>query len=112
MDERTEAVFSGRYLVKRLIQIGAIAATVLSAATLTATADNCREGMTATGECVDPGLAAAERLAAVILSQPNISYTAFPVLPAGDLDFRYPNQLIPNPQTIQPNRGAIRLRGH
>jgi hypothetical protein len=96
--------------VKRVFQIGAIAAAAFAAALAPATAEVCAEGMTSTGECVDPGLAASARLSAVILSQPSISYTAFPILPAGDLDFRYPNQLIPNQQFLPPNRGTVRLR--
>jgi len=96
--------------VKRFFQIAPVVAVSLAVSLAAGKADVCPEGMTATGECVDPGLAVAERLSAVILSQPALSYTAFPVLPAGDLDFRYPHQLIPNQQTLPPNSGVIRRR--
>jgi hypothetical protein len=62
----------------------------------------CLEGRTASGQCVDPGLADAMRQSAVIFSQPKLSYTAFPILPADDRNFRYPNQLIPPPNPIAP----------
>ena len=86
--------------MKTIFQISVLAAFSLTVALLPAYAQNkCPEGMTATGECVDPGIAASARLSAVILSQPKISYTAYPVLPSGDLDYRYPNQLNPNQLT-------------
>src|SRR5262249_50198561 len=56
----------------------------------------CPEGKTASGQCVNPGLAQGMQQSALILSQPKISYTAFPILPADDFTFRYPNQLVPN----------------
>jgi hypothetical protein len=63
-----------------------------------ATAQNsCPEGRTADGTCVDGPLAALMRQNAVIYSQSQLSYTAYPVLPSGDWSYRYPNQLIPNP---------------
>jgi hypothetical protein len=62
----------------------------------------CPEGKTATGECVNPALAAAMRQTAIIFSQPKISQTAFPVLPADDLLYRYPHQLIPSPLKPAP----------
>ncbi len=58
---------------------------------------SCAEGMTASGECVDPGLAGGARQAAIIFSQTKISYTAYPVLPNGDRNYRYPSQLNPDP---------------
>ena len=57
---------------------------------------NCPAGVAANGECADPSIIDSMRETAVIFSQPNISYTAFPILPTGDLQYRYPNQLIPN----------------
>jgi hypothetical protein len=57
----------------------------------------CPEGRTARGECVSASLANAMRQSAVVLSQPKLSYTAFPILPTDDRGYRYPNQLIPNP---------------
>ena len=56
----------------------------------------CPEGKTASGECVNPGLAQGMQQSAVILSQPKISFTAFPILPADDFIWRYPHQLVPN----------------
>jgi hypothetical protein len=74
--------------------------TVCASALLPGAADaqrKCPEGMTAGGECVNPGLAESARQSAVIFSQPNISETAFPILPLEDRTFRYPYQLIPVP---------------
>jgi hypothetical protein len=62
----------------------------------------CPEGKTAAGDCVNPVLAAAMRQTAIIFSQPKISQTAFPVLPADDRIYRYPNQLIPSPLKPAP----------
>jgi hypothetical protein len=62
----------------------------------------CPEGKTASGDCVNPALAAALRLTAIIFSQPKISQTAFPILPAQDRQYRYPNQLIPTPLKPAP----------
>jgi hypothetical protein len=62
----------------------------------------CAEGKTARGECVNPALAAAMRQTAIIFSQPKISQTAFPILPAQDLMYRYPHQLIPTPLKPAP----------
>jgi len=62
----------------------------------------CPEGKTAAGDCVNPALAAAMRQTAIIFSQPKISQTAFPILPAQDLIYRYPHQLIPSPLRPAP----------
>lgn len=62
----------------------------------------CPEGKTASGECVNAGLAEAMRQAANIFAQPKISYTAYPVLPSDDASFRYPNQI--NPDQLKPSR--------
>jgi hypothetical protein len=48
----------------------------------------CPEGKTTAGDCVNPALAAAMRQTAIIFSQPKISQTAFPILPAQDLIYR------------------------
>ncbi len=55
----------------------------------------CLEGRTATGQCVDAALAATVSQIATIFSQQAISTTAYPVLPSDDINFRYPDQLIP-----------------
>lgn len=57
----------------------------------------CGEGKTTGGQCVDSRLAETARQTAVIFSQPKISQTAYPVLPSGDANYRYPNQLNPDP---------------
>ena len=68
--------------------------------------DRCPEGRTMSGECVNPGLAQSMRQTAIIFSQPKLSYTAYPVLPADDWYYRYPNQLIPDPLQPTIRRGA------
>jgi hypothetical protein len=65
----------------------------------------CLEGKTATGECVNPGLAEALRQTAIILSQPKISLTHYPVLPSDDRKYRYPNEL--NPDQLRPSAVGI-----
>ena len=83
----------------RPVLIAATIAAVLSAllpASAVAQA-RCPEGRTLSGECVNPALASSMRQSAVIFSQPKLSYTAFPILPADDLTYRYPHQLIPPP---------------
>lgn len=62
----------------------------------------CLEGKTASGECVNAGLATAMRELGNIFVQPKISYTAYPVLPSSDSLYRYPNQL--NPDQLKPSR--------
>lgn len=57
----------------------------------------CAEGRTVASQCVNAVLAENARLSAIIFAQPKISLTAFPVLPSGDANYRYPNQLIPDP---------------
>ena len=64
--------------------------------------NNCPDGRTAAGTCVNGPLAALMRQNAIIFSQPQLSYTAYPVLPSGDWIYRYPNQLIPNPLPPSP----------
>ena len=64
----------------------------------------CLEGKTLSGECVNPALAASARQAAVIFAQPQISFTAFPILPVDDQGYRYPDGLIPN--QLNPTVGA------
>jgi len=62
----------------------------------------CPEGKAFSGSCVNPALSASMRLTSIIYSQPKISQTAFPILPAGDLQYRYPHSLIPNPLRPAP----------
>ncbi|SRR6266508_2020235 len=63
---------------------------------------SCPEGRTATGQCVNASLATTMRQSGVIFSQPKLSYTEFPVLPPDDPQYRYPNQLIPDPLKPAP----------
>jgi hypothetical protein len=86
--------------------LGATAAALVAAAPIAAQ-EVCAEGTTFGGDCVNPGLAEAQRQAAVIYSHPKISQTAFPVLPVEDRDFRYPNQLIPDPLTPAGIGGGV-----
>lgn len=64
----------------------------------------CPEGRTASGECVNPSLAVSARQAATIFAQPQISYTAFPILPVDDWNYRYPDNLVPN--ELKPTLGS------
>jgi hypothetical protein len=65
-------------------------------------APKCPEGRTATGACVNPGLALNARRSAVIFAQPKLSATAVPVLPSLDPLYRYPRELIFDPQRPTP----------
>lgn len=69
----------------------------------------CLEGKTLSGECVNPALAASARQAAVLFAQPQISFTALPILPADDQGYRYPDGPIPN--ELKPTVGAGILAG-
>jgi hypothetical protein len=62
---------------------------------------NCLEGRTASGQCVNPGLAQAMQQNGVIFSQSKISQTHYPVLPSDDGRYRYPNEL--NPDQAKPS---------
>lgn len=56
----------------------------------------CGGGVAANGDCVNEAMAMSAIQAAVIYSQPKISFTAYPVLPSLDRLYRYPYQLNPN----------------
>lgn len=71
---------------------------------------SCPEGRTLSGECVNPSLAAGARQAAVLFSQPLISYTAYPVLPVEDQRQRYPDSLKP-PQSGATVGGGVPFGG-
>lgn len=62
----------------------------------------CEEGRTLSGACVNPALGASMRQAAIIFSQPKLSYTAYPILPSDDRLYRYPYQLNPDPLLPAP----------
>jgi hypothetical protein len=68
----------------------------------------CPDGRTASGQCVNAGLAESMRQAGVIYSQPKLSATADPVLPVLDFIFRYPHQLNPDPS--KPSATGLRVR--
>jgi hypothetical protein len=65
----------------------------------------CREGRTASGECIRPGLAADLRQRSLVYAQPKISQTALPIMPIWDYRYRYPNGLIPTPLKPAPKAG-------
>jgi len=50
----------------------------------------CPEGRTASGKCVNPGLAEMNKLRALSFTQPKLSYTAPPFLPSDDRIYRVP----------------------
>ena len=83
--------------MKRILVVSAVLAALNAACTESSQAQTgCPEGRTGSGECVNAGLATAVQQIGVIFSQPKISYTAFPLLPTGDNQFRYPYNLIPD----------------
>ena len=57
----------------------------------------CVGHLMAKGECVSKPAAGHARRSGVILSQPKISGSAYPVLPSADSNYRYPNQLTTTP---------------
>lgn len=66
------------------IAICSIAVAAALPAGAQTTPKNCPEGRTASGACVDPGLAASQRLGVVVNTQPKLSYTAPPMMPSQD----------------------------
>jgi hypothetical protein len=62
----------------------------------------CIAGKAANGDCVNEAIARSALQAAVIFSQPKISFTAYPVLPSADRLYRYPNQLMPDQLRATP----------
>jgi hypothetical protein len=50
------------------------------------------EAKTADGKCVDPALSSSLRLRGILLSQPRISETAFPIPPSQDRVYPRPNE--------------------
>jgi len=73
----------------------------------------CPEGRTASGKCVDPGLAQLGSQNVTVMSQPRLSYTAPPYLPIQDRNSRVPAQthevynLFNYPPVTQPVTTAI-----
>jgi hypothetical protein len=67
----------------------ALAAGILLGMVSTAGAQaRCPEGRTASGACVKPDLAQAMRKSAIVETQPKLSFTAPPVLPSEDYEYR------------------------
>lgn len=90
-------------MTRMTVTLSTIAALTMLAPVLAfAQQVKCPEGQTASGECVSPGLASRLRTSAIIFAQPKISQTAYPVLPADDWFYRYPNSVIPNPAKPAP----------
>jgi hypothetical protein len=93
--------------MRRTVQSAICAAALIALTPAAASAQaKCPEGRTADGQCVNPALAAGMRQSAVIFSQPKLSYTTFPILPAEDWNYRYPNQLIPPPPPLVAPTGV------
>jgi len=84
--------------MSRFLKAALLTAACGFAASGAAFAQACPEGRAANGECVKDGMSSFMTQSAVIYSQPKISYTHYPILPALDWIFRYPNQVNPNPQ--------------
>jgi hypothetical protein len=50
------------------------------------------EAKTAAGECVNPGLSSSLRIRSILMSQPKISQTAFPIPPSQDRVYPQPRE--------------------
>lgn len=87
--------------LSRLSLIAAAASFALSPLAGSAQAA-CAFGHAANGDCVNETMATAAITAAVIFSQPKISFSAYPILPQRDLLLRYPHEL--NPTQFPPTR--------
>jgi hypothetical protein len=98
---------SDRPLPKRLA-LACAGLLLIGAASASIAAPLCPEGRTATGDCVNSVLALNARRSAVMFAQPKLSATAFPVLPSLDRLYRYPHELINDPQGPAP-LGPFRL---
>jgi hypothetical protein len=82
----------------------ALLAALVGAPGATHAQAKCLEGRTATGQCINPGLANALQQNAIIFSQSKISQTHYPVLPSDDRKYRYPNEL--NPDQLKPSAAS------
>jgi hypothetical protein len=73
----------------RTMQTTMIAAALLAGTLSTAGAQTtCPEGRTALGSCVRPDLAQAIRKNTIVETQSKLSFTAPPVLPSEDYEYR------------------------
>lgn len=94
-----------------MFSAGLLAGCLLALSPVGAAAQvKCPEGKTASGDCVDPGLASSMRQAAIIFTQPKLSATAPPTLPVDDGTYRYPNQLINDLLSGPAQRCAVVVR--
>jgi len=86
---------------RRLLIVAMVAGLMLPPGLASAQSPKiCPEGKTASGQCVNPGLANASTIWANIFSQQKISMTAYPIMPSDDFSLKYPNQIIPQPPQI------------
>ena len=91
--------------MRRILQAGLLVISCLAWPHAASAQVRCPEGKAFNGDCVNPALAEAIRKTAIIFAQPKLSQTAYPVLPADDRLYRYPNQLIPDPLRPSPFAG-------
>jgi hypothetical protein len=93
-------------LLIRVLKLAALTAVGLIVMFENAGAQNqCPEGRTLTGQCVNAPLASSLRQTSIVFSQPKISQTAYPVLPILDFVYRYPHQLTRVPSIPTPIAG-------
>src|SRR5690349_22644471 len=88
----------------RMLQIAglAIVGSMALLPSITQGQVRCAAGTAMSGDCANEAMAKSALQAAVIFSQPKISFTAYPVLPSADRLYRYPNQLMPNQLRTTP----------
>jgi hypothetical protein len=92
-----------RFITSAMV-LGMVVGCFLSARVAIA-GEACPEGRTASGECVNAGLAASMRQGSIIYSRPELSQTAQPIMPELDYTYRYPHQIStvpPDVTTIAP----------
>ena len=81
-------------IVSILSLIGAASVSPASVSPAAAQKASCPggEAKTASGGCVNPGLSRSLRLRSILMSQPRISETAFPIPPSGDRMYPRPGE--------------------
>lgn len=75
-----------------------VAAGAMLLSTMAYAQSACPSGQAANGACVNPSLANTVQVNMLVGSQPQLSYTAFPVMPSDDGTTHYPNQIFTNQQ--------------
>jgi hypothetical protein len=83
--------------MKRFAQAALLAATCAVLPGTSFAQGTCPAGRTGHGQCANAEFTTGMTRGAVITSQPKLSATHYPVLPAIDWIFRYPNQINPDP---------------